>query len=221
MNIVLAAATRREIEPVIHYLNERIYLRKHQSVDVLTTGVGMMNTTYALTRKVCTDKPTLVVQAGIAGSFHPIYAPGMVVTVKEEMMGDLGVLQQDQWQDVFDMGLDKENTPPWHEKKLVNPHKNLLNKLQLECVRAITVNQVSTDMDSIQRMRDKYLPVVESMEGAAFHYVCLKEGIPFLQIRAISNMVGERNKSKWKMAEAITSLNEELIKLLNQITDPY
>lgn len=221
MNIVLAAATRREIEPVIHYLNERIYLRKHQSVDVVTTGVGMMNTTYALTRKVCTDKPTLVVQAGIAGSFHPIYAPGMVVTVREEMVGDLGVLQQGEWQDVFDMGLDKENTSPWHEKKLVNPHKNLLNKLPLECVRAITVNQVSTDMDSIQRMRDKYQPVVESMEGAAFHYVCLKEGIPFLQIRAISNMVGERNKSKWKMAEAITSLNEQLIKLLNQITDPY
>jgi futalosine hydrolase len=221
MNIVLAAATRKEIEPVIRYLNERIYLRKHQSVDVVATGVGLMNATYALTRKFCRERPSLVIQAGIAGSFHSIYAPGMVVTVREEMAGDLGVLQQDQWQDVFDMGLDQENSPPWQEKKLVNPHKQLLKKLQLECVRGITVNQVSTDAEVIRRMREKYMPVVETMEGAALHYVCLKEGIPFLQIRAISNMVGERNKSKWKMAEAISSLNIELIKLLNQVTDPY
>ena len=221
MNIALVAATRMEIQPTLHYLSERIYLRRHQRVDTVITGVGMMNTTYCLTKKFLADRPTIAIQAGIAGSFHPIYAPGMVVTVRDEMAGDLGVLQQDQWQDVFDMGLDQENSPPWQEKKLVNPHKQLLKKLQLECVRGITVNQVSTDAEVIRRMREKYMPVVETMEGAALHYVCLKEGIPFLQIRAISNMVGERNKSKWKMAEAISSLNIELIKLLNQVTDPY
>ncbi|HEX5669220.1 MAG TPA: futalosine hydrolase [Chitinophagaceae bacterium] len=221
MNILLIAATRKEIEPLIHYLSERIYLRKNQRVDVVVAGVGMMDTTYCLAKKFTQNKYTLAVQAGIAGSFHPIFAPGMVVTVKEDMVGDLGVMQDKQWQDVFDLGLAKDNSAPWKNKKLINPHKELLGKLQLECVRGLTVNQVSTNKDFIQGMKDKYMPVIESMEGAAFHYVCLKESIPFIQFRAISNMVGERDKKKWKMKDAVEALNAEVIRFLNQITDPY
>jgi futalosine hydrolase len=48
------------------------------------------------------------------------------------------------------------------------------------------------------------------MEGAAFHYVCLMKQIPFIQIRSISNKVGERDKRKWKMKHAIERLKEEL-----------
>ncbi len=52
------------------------------------------------------------------------------------------------------------------------------------------------------------------MEGAAFHYVCLQEEVKFLQLRSISNAVGERDKKQWKMKEAIISLNIELDKLV-------
>jgi futalosine hydrolase len=55
------------------------------------------------------------------------------------------------------------------------------------------------------------------MEGAAFHYVCLLEKIPFLQLRSISNLIGERDKTKWKMEKAIQNLNENLISLLNKL----
>ncbi|MBK8310223.1 MAG: hypothetical protein IPL04_04300 [Chitinophagaceae bacterium] len=58
--------------------------------------------------------------------------------------------------------------------------------------------------------------MVESMEGAALHYVCLMEKIPFIQLRAISNYITERNKKKWNMKESITNLNKEIIKLLNK-----
>ena len=52
------------------------------------------------------------------------------------------------------------------------------------------------------------------MEGAAFHYVCLQQKINFLQIRGISNMVGERDKTKWKIKKAIENLNNELLKII-------
>ena len=55
------------------------------------------------------------------------------------------------------------------------------------------------------------------MEGAALHYVGLMEKIPFIQLRAVSNYTGERNKKKWKMKEAIVNLNNELIRLLNKL----
>jgi futalosine hydrolase len=52
------------------------------------------------------------------------------------------------------------------------------------------------------------------MEGAALHYVCLQQEINFLQLRSISNIVGERDKQKWEMKEAIANLNMELKKIL-------
>lgn len=221
MNITLVAATRMEIEPTLLYLSERIYLRRHQRVDTLVTGVGMMNTTYQLTRAFSRQKPTLAIQAGIAGSFHPIYAPGMVVSVKEELMGDLGVFESGQWKDLFDMGFITADESPWLNKRLPNPHQELLRKSALESVRGITVNQVSTNPLMISAIRDKYMPVVESMEGAAFHYVCLQEKIPFIQLRGISNPVGERDKAKWKIQASVEALNNQLIRLINQITEPY
>ena len=55
------------------------------------------------------------------------------------------------------------------------------------------------------------------MEGAAFHYLCLQEQVPFLQLRAISNHVGERNKANWKLKEAIHNLNEKLIGIIKEL----
>lgn len=55
------------------------------------------------------------------------------------------------------------------------------------------------------------------MEGAALHYTCLLENIPFMQVRAISNYVGERDKSKWKMKEAIRNLNDSIIKIIEEL----
>lgn len=221
MNITLVAATRMEIAPTLHYLSERIYLRKHQHIDTLITGVGVVNATYQLTRAFTKRPPNIAIQAGIAGSFHPIYAPGMVVTVKEDLMGDQGVLESGNWKDLFDMGFMTGNEAPWLNRKLPNPHADLLRRTSLESVRGITVNQVSTNCEMITQLKDKYMPVVESMEGAAFHYVCLMEKIPFLQLRGISNQVGERDKGKWKIESTVDALNQQLIRLINHITEPY
>jgi len=41
--------------------------------------------------------------------------------------------------------------------------------------------------------------------------------IPFLQLRATSNYVGERNKTKWLLKESIEILNESLVQLINKL----
>jgi len=83
-------------------------------------------------------------------------------------------------------------------------------------VDAITINEITTSEKRINILKEKYHPVVESLEGAAFHFVCLQENIPFIQLRAVSNYVGERDKSNWKMALAIKNLNVELSKIIEQ-----
>jgi futalosine hydrolase len=84
----------------------------------------------------------------------------------------------------------------------------------LPAVKAITVNKVSDSLIQKRQAMINFAPEIESMEGAALHYVCLQENIPFIQIRSISNLIGERDKSKWNFKEAIVNLNRELIKLI-------
>jgi futalosine hydrolase len=82
---------------------------------------------------------------------------------------------------------------------------------------SITVNQITTTKKKTELYKKKYKGAIENMEGAAVHYVCLKENIPFVQIRSISNYVGDRNKKNWKIKEAVANLNTELIRLVESL----
>lgn len=210
MNCLLIAATAKEIAPFLQYYRNG---DNKQDIDILITGIGSMATTYALTSQIRMKRPALVVQAGIAGSFDNNIALGSVVVVKQDTMADLGVMENKQLKTMFDLGLIKPGQPPFRNGWLMNPHREWLGKTRLRKVKAVSVNKVSTDKRVIAFYREKFEPVIESMEGAALHYVCLLEKIPFLQIRSISNYIGERDKKKWNLHDAVSRLNNELIKL--------
>lgn len=55
---------------------------------------------------------------------------------------------------------------------------------------------------------------VESMEGAAFFEACLAAGVPFAEIRAVSNAVGEEDRSRWNIPLALANLQS----FLNSLT---
>jgi futalosine nucleosidase len=213
MYILLTAATHFEIQPAIHFLAERDGRFGDHQFETLITGIGSMSTAYWVTKAIATRKPDYMIQAGVAGSFSPQYPPGSLVMVSEEICGDLGVEENNGFKDVFDMGLPQITTP-FSGKGLVNIYTKQFQQYGLPGVKAITINEISTRAHRIQQLQQKYAPDVESMEGAAFHYVGLMEKIPFLQVRAVSNTVGERDKTKWKMKEAIEALNNKLIEII-------
>lgn len=214
MEILLTAATNFEIQPTINYLAERDCLIGRNRFNVLITGIGTMSTAYWLTKTILDRRPQLLIQAGVGGSYSTGFQPGSLVLVNEEVTGDLGVEENNEFRDIFDMGLPQITTP-YTGKSLLNNNNELLRQYNLPLVKAVTINEITTRRERIEQLQQKYQPVVESMEGAPFHYIALTEKIPFIQMRAISNMVGERDKSKWKMKEAIQLLNEKLIEMVN------
>lgn len=54
---------------------------------------------------------------------------------------------------------------------------------------------------------------VETMEGAAFFEACLADGIPFAEIRAVSNHVGETDHARWDIPLALQNLESALRRL--------
>ncbi|NML22681.1 futalosine hydrolase [Pseudoflavitalea sp. G-6-1-2] len=217
MEIMLVAATQLEIAPTLDWLQKNSFRtgNNHQ-ISVLITGVGVVLTTYSLMEALRDKKPAAWLQAGIGGSFSLNCPPGTLSIVQEEAFGDLGVEENGQFRDVFDMQFQEANAFPFTEKCLLNPYTSHWAHLQLPFVKSVTVNEITTSPQRIQTLQQKYAAIVESMEGAAFHYVSLRQQIPFLQLRSISNMVGERDKKNWKLKESVAILNKQVIEILQQ-----
>lgn len=199
------------LDPLYAGESQRLKVQFHQS------GVGMLASAVSLSRMVLEDKPDLVIQAGIAGCFDMSQPLGKVVVISDESLADMGVQEDGKWRDIFDLKLEKSSYHPFEKRKLPNPWLSAYNLLKLPEVSAITINEISTDPDRIKQLIKKYNPVTESMEGAALHYVCREARVPFLQIRAISNYIGERNKANWDLKNAIENLNQTLIKYIDKL----
>jgi futalosine hydrolase len=168
---------------------------------------------YQLTKCVCTNKPTIIIQAGVAGSFSSLLPLGAVAIVENEMIGDAGVEEEGIFKTLFDLNLAKSDENPWQNKMLHNNSQELLKSIDLPKVNAISVNEITTANKRINYFKKENISL-ESLEGAALHYVALSENIPFLQLRSVSNFVGERNKTKWELQKAISHLNTELQKII-------
>jgi futalosine hydrolase len=218
MNCLLVAATATEISPFLdHYRNSDKTAFIDFNIDVLITGVGLTATTYQLTRYLNLKRPDLVIQAGLAGCFDKKIPLGTVLAVKKEAIADQSVIESKKLKTIFDLKLASAKQYPYKKGWLENPNKGTLKRSFLKNVTAISVNHVTSNKQMIQQYEEKFKPVVESMEGAAFHYCCLMENIPFLQLRSISNYVGERNKKNWKLKESITNLNLVLVRLFENL----
>lgn len=214
MRIIITAATQAEFQPAMAALNAL----PNADIAFNVTGIGMLATAVSLTKLVLQKQPDLVMQVGIAGTFETTIELGKVVIVKDEYLGNIGVEEAGIWKDFFDLRLVDENSFPFKQKAITNLHLPEFNILKLQEVNAVTVNEISTNLQRIQQLAAKYNPIIESMEGAALHYVCADLNVPFIQIRSISNYIGERDKSKWQIKKAIINLNQILVEFVNVIS---
>lgn len=214
MYILLVSATKNEISTTIEWLDANKGVVNGNEVEVLITGIGSAITSYSMARQLLWRSPEMVIQAGIGGTFNSKYPPESVVFVAEEVFADLGAIQNNEFIDIFDLGLADANEFPFTNRHLVNPDTEQWIKYGLPFVKGATINCITSTNQQIDLVRSKFNPDIESMEGAALHYTCLMEQIPFMQLRAVSNFAGERDKKNWKMKEAIAVLNEKLKRIL-------
>lgn len=216
MHILLTAATPFEIAPTVQWLDahfqqksEGFFERDSLVVQTLVTGVGMTATAFQLGHFFAQNRVNWAINAGIGGAFDPSLKLGEVVQIVSERFGDLGVEEADgRFTDLTELGFSSQSM-------LSNPTEPIP---QLPVCQGLSVNKVHGSAESIQKILSKYPAVqVESMEGAAFFYACLAAGVPFVEIRSISNRVEPRNREAWDLPLAIQRLNEVLVGILSAI----
>jgi futalosine hydrolase len=185
-------------------------------IDILVTGVGSFATAWSMKQWISVnEKPDLAINAGIAGSYKDSFIIGDVVLPVTDCFADAGIEDRDNFLTLSEAGLINADEFPFRNGLLVSDNHHVIQeKSLLKTVRAITVNTATGSEITRIRLLKKFNPDIETMEGATFFYICSREKIPFLAIRAISNRVETRDKGKWNIAIALDNLSIKLNEII-------
>lgn len=177
------------------------------AATLLVTGPGQAATAFELGRHLVKHRYRMALNLGIAGSLVKEHPPGSCGMVINDEFADLGAEDVDGLLSVFELGLYDPNQFPFQDGRLraLIPYGWKLP--QLPQVNGVTLNRAHGRAHTVEEFRTKFPGAeYESMEGAAFYYACLKSNQPCIQIRAISNYVGPRDRSSWEIGKALNNL---------------
>ena len=207
------------------------------SLLLIVTGIGCLNTAHALTLALERHQPGAVVQIGIGGAYVSSgLEVGDIALADEEYYGDMGVVTADGWKGMEYIGIPvlenrhDESAPIFNRLSLdlgfVSRAQKTLQKSDWDGPRPnimsghfITVQQCSGVQVIGDALADRFNGICENMEGAAAAHICTLKDIPLLELRCISNLVIDRDLSKWNIPLAISRTQSALLSILTHWDD--
>ncbi|MFI1568852.1 futalosine hydrolase [Streptomyces sp. NPDC020490] len=185
------------------------------AVDLTAVGVGPAlagaRTAAALTAAALDGAPyTLVVSAGIAGGFQPAAPVGSLVVADRITAADLGAETAQGFVPVTELGFGTvTHSPP---DSLV---RDLARVTGARTGEVLTVSTVTGTAERAERLRARHpRALAEAMEGFGVAEAAAAHGVPVVEIRAVSNPVGPRDRAAWRIADALAALTDGFGKLL-------
>ena len=171
-----------------------------------------MATAWAMKQWLCgNEKTELAINAGIAGSFNRDIPVGSVVMPVSDCYSDLGIETTSGIDPLSETPFMPTDKFPFVDGRIIcnNKFSEMAGRI-IKPVRAVTTNTSTGTETTAEKIRRLWEPDIETMEGAAFFYICSMEKIPFLSLRAISNMVGPREINKWDISLALSNLSDKI-----------
>ena len=213
--ILIISSTFQEIETFLNngFEKKSENLYSNQSIDVFICGVGILFSTFNLTKHLATKKYDLALNIGIAGSFNSDLKIGDIVQVASDCFADFGIEFDSEFQSIFETKFVNKTEFPFADGEILS--KTKIDNLKE--VKSITVNRTSGSLETILERKQMFSPDIETMEGASIMYVCQKEKLECIQIRSISNIIDERRKQTWNVKLAIENLNKSLVEILEKL----
>lgn len=199
--------TKMKIVVIFPTFSEAKYFRR-EDVIVKFSGIGITSSAYTTTKIIYDERPDIMIMAGIAGVYEGSkFKIGDCVLVSKEHEADLGFFHDEGFRHISDMNLDmdfkviKSMDCPYVTKDMPLP---LAVANTMNCAIAPFVKTEGVD--------------VESMEGAPFFYVCLKEKVKFFEVRSISNVV-ETSHKDWDYEGSIKAMTEGVNRLIDYLLE--
>ena len=207
--------SKRRTKTGCRVISGKIY---DKTYDLIITGPGGFNAAHALTVYLEQTSPVTILQTGIAGVFRQAGIPiGDIAIATREQYIHTGVRTDGAENDSlpFDLikrdPLSRKGIYSFEPDRVDYIHKMLsmaLSADQINITRGpfITVSSITSSFQQADRLYSAFSPIMEAMEGAASAHIAALYGIPMIEIRAASNVAGERDKSKWDIDLAVKQL---------------
>jgi futalosine hydrolase len=155
------------------------------------------------------DTYDLVINAGIGGGFTGQAEIGSIVAADQIIAADFGAESQEGFLPVEELGFGCSR---------LTVNKHLAETITEAFIKAglpartgpvLTVSTATGTAETAEELQ-KRVPgaAAEAMEGFGVAWAAHKNAVSFMEIRAISNEVGPRDKGSWKIKEALDSLTE-------------
>jgi futalosine hydrolase len=184
-------------------------LFQRDGVQSVISGVGLTATAVATTKLIEQHQPDLLILAGIAGVYpHAPFKIHDVVLVESEVEGDLGFFTPAEFTHLAHLPIEME-----FERRHTLSCPHFPHDATFKRARSMSLNAAMAPFVDTRSVD------IENMEGAAFFYACLQHDQPFLQLRAISNIV-RIGDNDWDMQGAVRALTagvHQLIDLLLKV----
>jgi futalosine hydrolase len=220
--VLVLAATALELAPLREHLQGARETRGpwdavtlgslgRTPVALAVTGIGKANAAACLAATTQALGPRAAVQVGIGGAYLGSFlSNGMVAAASEELQLDLGLRREDGGLDGLDL-LGFAATPEREGRparfNLVPTHEGLqrvlAERIGLPLLRFATLDAITAGVDRGAALQRAHDVSIESMEGAAAAQVADRLGLPFAEVRGVSNLVGERDKRLWDIRSAV------------------
>lgn len=218
-HLAIVSATEQEIEPFLQYLDKEATQHTFQTyqlhgltIDVIRSGIGILQTTYTVMDYLSHRHPDVWIQAGIGGAFDHSLGLGSIYAIESEFLSGFGAEDANgKIMDPFTLGWSDPDGYPYTAGRLICPYKPVH---PFSFASGMTTFYAHGHQGNIDALRNQEHGQIENMEGAPFFYVSLLHKIPFISLRSISNLVEERNKDRWRMDLAIEQLSASLITML-------
>lgn len=199
--VLVATAVEAERDAVLRGL------RGDGRFDVVVVGVGQAAAAAGTAAALAASRYRLVVSAGIGGGFPGRAEIGSLVVASEIVAADLGAETPDGYLSIDELGFGSARIPV--EAALADRLTEAI-RLSGRIVRlgpALTLTTVTGTADTAVKLA-KRVPgaACEGMEGFGVASAAQRFGLPALEIRAVSNAVGPRDKSAWRIGEALAAL---------------
>ena len=192
------------------------------SVQVFDGGPGPVAAALSTAALLALDAEyDLVVSAGIAGGFRGRAEIGDIVLADQVIAADQGVMTDEGFSTLRDLGLPGESGYAVgnleHRARLASgPYRLLAGDVLTLCC------MTGTDARADELAARYPRAVAEAMEGYGVieatrrSYERTGHDIPFAEIRAVSNIIGRRDRSTWNIPLAFGALADAMSTLLNE-----
>jgi len=195
-----------------------------RSADLLAAGVGpaaaAAGASAALSAASLADDPYgLVISAGIGGGFVPAAPVGSVVVADAIVAADLGAETADGFTPVTALGFGTvEHRPPQTLSRAV------AHAVGAGFAPVLTVSTVTGTAGRAAELAARHpRAAAEAMEGFGVAEASAAHRVPVMEIRAISNPVGPRDRAKWQIGRALKELTaafDKLVPVLDALDAP-